>query len=63
MMNHEPQNDDELEISQLKEWLSKVDREYLAYLKGASEALLYVQENQSHTLDPGSLGFENLRGD
>ena len=64
MMNHEPQKEnDEPEISQLKEWLSRVNGEYLAYLKGATKALLYVQETQGQTMDPDSLGFENLRGD
>ena len=65
MMNHEPQQSvcpEEPEISQLKEWLSKVDGEYLAYLKGASKALLYVQETQGQA-DPTTLGFEHLRGD
>ena len=62
MMNQEhTKQNDEPEISQLREWLSKVNGEYLAYLKGASEALLYVQESQA--LDPKGLGFENLRGD
>ena len=53
---------DEPEIGQLKEWLSKVSGEYRAYLKGASTALLFVQEIR----DPAcfsSLGFKNHRGD
>ena len=64
MMNQEhAKENDEPEISQLRDWLSKVNGEYLAYLKGASKALLYVQESQNQTQDPNSLGFENLRGD
>ena len=64
MMNQEhTKENDEPEISQLREWLSKVNGEYLAYLKGATKALLYVQESQGKKLDPKSLSFENLRGD
>ena len=39
------------EISLLKEWLPKIKGEKLAYIKGASKALLYVQENQNTLLD------------
>ena len=46
------------EISQLKEWLSSVSGEYRAYLKGASKALLYVQEIQDQTLDYDSLDLK-----
>jgi len=32
------------EIELLKEWLSGISRENRAYIKGATKALLYVQE-------------------
>jgi hypothetical protein len=35
---------EEAEIELLREWLPKISGENRAYLKGASEALLYVQE-------------------
>ena len=55
---------EEPEISQLKELLSKVSGEYRAYLKGASEALLYVQEEiQDSAIKANSLGFGNQRGE
>ena len=64
MMNQEPQKDyDEPEISQLKEWLSKVNGEDLAYLKGASKALLYAQENQGHILDPDNYDYAHARSE
>jgi hypothetical protein len=36
---------EEPEIGLLREWLPKISGEYRAYLKGASEALLYAQED------------------
>jgi hypothetical protein len=33
-------------IRLLREWLPKIGGERRAYIKGASQALLYVQENQ-----------------
>jgi hypothetical protein len=53
---------EEPEISQLKELLSKVGGEHLAYLRGASKALLYVQELQGLT-DAGSFTFEDQGGE
>jgi hypothetical protein len=51
---------EELEIGLLREWLSKIDGERRAYIKGASEALLYVQEgrglNQGVLPEPGVSG-------
>jgi hypothetical protein len=35
---------EEAEIGLLREWLPKISGENRAYLKGASEALLYAQE-------------------
>jgi len=35
---------EESEIKQLKEWLFKISKEDRAYIKGASKALLYIQE-------------------
>ena len=36
---------EEPEISLLREWLPKISSENRAYIKGASEAFLHVQEN------------------
>ena len=49
----------EPEISLLREWLLKINREYRAYIKGASKALLYAQELQGAPSAPGSPGFES----
>ena len=54
---------DDPEISQLKEWLSMVSGEYLAYLKGASKALLYVQETDGIPSDFDTPGFEEHGAD
>ena len=53
---------DEPDIDQIKEWLSSVSGEYRAYLKGALEAFLYVQEIQDLTTDPHCFDFGNRRG-
>ena len=46
MMDFSQQADlDDPDISELKSQLSKISGECLAYLKGAAEALLFVQEN------------------
>ena len=42
---------EEQEITLLKELLPKISREYRAYIKGATEALLYAQENSASLLD------------
>jgi len=34
------------EIELLKEWLPKIGAENRAFIKGASQALIYVQKNQ-----------------
>jgi len=44
--NNQQSEFDEPEIRLLKEWLPRIKGEDLAYIKGASKALLYVQENQ-----------------
>jgi len=50
-MEYEQQEEyKEPDINTLKEWLLKVSGEYRAYIKGASEALIYVQENQGMSL-------------
>jgi hypothetical protein len=36
---------EEQEIGLLREWLPKISREFRAYIKGATEALLYAQED------------------
>jgi len=36
----------ESDVSLLKEWLFKISNEKRAYIKGASKALLYAQENE-----------------
>ena len=54
---------EEPDISQMKEWLSKIGTEYRAYVKGALKALLFVQEIPNLTLDSHSLGFGSRRGD
>ena len=36
---------EEQEIGLLREWLPKIDGECRAYIKGATEALLYAQED------------------
>ena len=42
---------EEQEIGLLREWLPKIDGECRAYIKGATEALLYAQEeNQEMTV-------------
>ena len=41
---HTIQHEDQ-DIILLREWLHKIDRNYQAYIKGASRALLYVQDN------------------
>ncbi|MCL2444104.1 MAG: hypothetical protein FWD13_11680 [Treponema sp.] len=50
---------DELDINTLKEWLLKVNGECRAYIKGASEALIYAQENQGLSMFSDKVGFEN----
>ena len=42
---------EEPEIGLLKEWLPKIGGEKRAFIKGASKALLYVQEIQGLLLD------------
>jgi len=51
------------DISQLKEWLSNVNGEYRAYIKGALKALLFVQEVQNLVIDSHGPGFRSQRGD
>ena len=51
------------EIGQLKEWLSKVSGDNRAYLKGASKALLYVQEINGLPSDLDTPGFEKRGAD
>ena len=47
MLDKKQQTDhQEQEIQLLKEWLPKISREYLAYIKGAAQALLFAQEEQ-----------------
>jgi len=43
---------EEPEISLLREWLPRISSEYRAYIKGASQALLYVQEIQGLSTYP-----------
>ena len=40
---------EEPEIGLLKEWLPKISGESRAYIKGASKALLYAQEESQKT--------------
>ena len=47
---------EEPEIILLKEWLLKINGENLAYIKGASKALLYAQEFQNLPLDHDKRG-------
>jgi hypothetical protein len=55
MMDFIPETDEEeQEIGLLKEWLPKISREHRAYIKGASEALLYAQETPGTTAEPRS---------
>ena len=42
---------EESEITLLRELLPKISGERRAFIKGASEAFLYVQENQSNIPD------------
>ena len=51
----------ESEIALLKELLPKLSSEYLAFIKGASKALLYAQENMSLSQDPDNPGFNEQR--
>ena len=60
-MRQQPEYE-ELEIGLLKEWLPRISREYRAYIKGASKALLYVQEIHGVSLFPDDLGFEKQTG-
>ena len=39
------------EIKLLKQWLPRISTEERAYLKGASKALLYAQENEVSKLE------------
>jgi len=51
-MEIEQQNEhEESEITLLKELLPKISGEYRAYIKGASEALLYAQEHADSFFD------------
>ena len=43
------QEQEEPEIRLLEEWLPKISGEYRAYIKGATQALLYAQEGISGT--------------
>jgi len=47
------QNDDLIdpEITLLKEWLPKIGNDNLSYLKGALNALIYVQETQDFSYE------------
>ena len=38
------------EINLLEEWLAKISEDHLAYIKGASQALLYAQEEYKHSM-------------
>jgi hypothetical protein len=52
MMDLIPETDEEeQEIGLLKAWLPKISREHRAYIKGASEALLYAQETPGITAE------------
>ena len=55
---NQPEDSDDPEIGELKAWLSRASGECLAYLKGATEALLFVQENHGFPSDFDTLGFE-----
>jgi hypothetical protein len=48
------------EIGLLREWLPKIGLGSRAYIRGASQALLYVQENQC--LNTGSLPDPGVSG-
>ena len=50
------------EINMLKKWLFGMNGECRAYIKGASKALLYVQERPEGLPYPGNAGFEQQRG-
>jgi len=46
------------EITLLREWLPRISGEKRAYIKGASEALLYMQENQGLLISPNDISEE-----
>ena len=52
---------EESEIAFLREWLPRVRGEARAYIKGASTALLYIQENQNLPEETDKPGFEIKR--
>ena len=51
MANEQQAEYKEPDINELKEWLLKISGEYRAYIKGASEALIYAQENQGIAME------------
>ena len=63
MMEVEKQAEyEEPEINLLREWLPRINGEYRAYIKGASKALLYVQEIQGLPLCPDNPDFRLVSG-
>ena len=51
--------EEEMEIGVLIEWLPKISEEKRAYIKGASTALLYVQEKQCLSQESDNGDFKN----
>jgi len=55
MLEHKHENDhSEPDISLLREWLPKIKSENRSYIKGAVNALLYVQEEQKLSVGESS---------
>ena len=44
----------------LKAWLSRISSENRAYIKGASEALIHVQENSDEVFEQMNIEKESL---
>ena len=54
----EQNNSEDPEIGELKLWLSNASEDYLAYLKRAMKALLFIQKSESLPPEVDTLGYD-----